>query len=222
MAEFFAKFIYPQSYSWNSLLANAADLNFAKVATLAAWLIFWVAIFLLRKKGEENLRLVEKEELAKEARKTARWIIFGHIFAYSLFWTGAGAIDTAGLETSFYPAAVIIGLLLLIIGLYFAVTGRYYLGGGWGVFNIVSPAVGIIKEGPYRYVRHPIYLGLLVIWLGASLVFFNWAGIFLFFVFLLPLICRRAKTEEIALSEMFPGEYEFYKSSTGLLLPKIL
>lgn len=220
MEEFFVKFVLPQSYSWDSLLVNAADLNFAKYVTLAAWLVFWVSLLFFRRR-DDGFRPVGAGELGKNFRRSAWWIIAGHVFVYSLFWTKIGGINIPGLEVSLYPAAVVVGVVFLVSGLYFAVAGRYYLGSGWAVFSIIPPASGIVKSGPYKYSRHPIYFGFLSMWLGASLIFFNWSGLFLLFAFLLPLIYSRAKEEEAVFLTAFGGEYEDYKNLSGFLFPKL-
>lgn len=79
---------------------------------------------------------------------------------------------------------------------------------------------GIATDGPFRWVRHPITLGIYVFSIGLGLLFFAWLwfGVLLLFLPLWVLDCR---AEERALIARFGGAYEAYRDRTGMLLPRV-
>ena len=77
----------------------------------------------------------------------------------------------------------------------------------------------LITGGPYRWVRHPLYSGALILLFSISLVFEDWiifgyslAGLIAFQLLVIP-------AEEQMLLDAFGEEYECYQSRTGALLP---
>jgi len=90
----------------------------------------------------------------------------------------------------------------------------------------VTPTVAIRREhslvthGPYRWVRHPLYTGASLAFIGLSLLAANW---FIAAVLLLvwPVIAMRTPIEEKRLIERFGDEYRNYMQRTGRYLPKL-
>ena len=78
----------------------------------------------------------------------------------------------------------------------------------------------LVKNGPYGYVRHPIYLFQIVMLVGALLLLPTLFSFILFFVHFLCVIIK-AVDEEAYLLRVHGSEYQAYFSSTGRLLPKI-
>lgn len=77
----------------------------------------------------------------------------------------------------------------------------------------------VVDTGPYQWVRHPAYTGMLVSHLGFVLVFFNIYSVLALTLILLPAIVKRIKVEETALMEL-PG-YANYAESHKRLIPGI-
>ena len=75
----------------------------------------------------------------------------------------------------------------------------------------------LITRGPYQYVRHPMYLGLIMGAMGASLIFRTWAILFAA-IFSLRLVAR-AHREEAMLARQFDAEWEAYATRTPAWLP---
>jgi protein-S-isoprenylcysteine O-methyltransferase Ste14 len=76
----------------------------------------------------------------------------------------------------------------------------------------------IVTDGPYRWVRHPLYVVGTVFWIALSLVLANWA-ILLMSVLIFVLIVRRTRIEEEKLMEAFGERYRVYKTLTGRFIP---
>jgi protein-S-isoprenylcysteine O-methyltransferase Ste14 len=112
-------------------------------------------------------------------------------------------------------ACTLAGLFFGIIGPALSLWGVLSLGKSFGVFVSVRE---MVQRGPYRFVRHPIYLGYVFIWLGLLLVNLSPAFLLLvlghFFLFR-----HRAKLEEQRLGEAIP-DYLAYQKRTGFLFPR--
>lgn len=86
---------------------------------------------------------------------------------------------------------------------------------GAGEVNIKSDHV-LIRTGPYRWIRHPIYTAFLGVFLGSSLVSYRGLGL----VGLAIACCaylRKIRIEERYLQSAFGPEYEAYRRRTGAL-----
>ncbi len=77
----------------------------------------------------------------------------------------------------------------------------------------------LVTNGPYRWVRHPLYSFAFLYFAGLSLLASNW---FLptAFVLLFMVILKRTKIEEDKLTERFGDDYREYMARTGRLFPK--
>lgn len=78
----------------------------------------------------------------------------------------------------------------------------------------------IVTEGPYRWVRHPLYSVGTVFWIALSLVLANWA-ILLMSVLIFVFIVRRTRIEEEKLIEAFGQRYDAYRTTTGRFMPRL-
>jgi protein-S-isoprenylcysteine O-methyltransferase Ste14 len=126
-----------------------------------------------------------------------------------------GAFRDHGLNTD--PGRAGLGLVLLALGLGFAIWARVHIGRNWGTPMTEKEQPELVTSGPYRLVRHPIYSGILVAGVGTA-VALSWlwliavalAGIY--FVY-------SATVEEHYMTEQFPDAYPMYKRSTKMLVP---
>jgi protein-S-isoprenylcysteine O-methyltransferase Ste14 len=78
----------------------------------------------------------------------------------------------------------------------------------------------LIRGGPYRWVRHPIYTGLLLAMLGTGLVRGQVRGV-LGFGFLLAGLWVKMGIEESFMRKTFGVQYEEYSRTTGALIPRL-
>jgi protein-S-isoprenylcysteine O-methyltransferase Ste14 len=84
-------------------------------------------------------------------------------------------------------------------------------------FSLLPQARRLVTDGPYRYVRHPIYLGGLLITLGEVWLRFSPLVVALNVVFVAAQIVR-LRYEEQLLERTFP-EYRKYRARTSALIP---
>ena len=127
------------------------------------------------------------------------------------------------LDQRFLPPTIIaywLGLLMLAVGIAFAVWARLYLGRNWSGTVTVKQNHELIRSGPYRLVRHPIYTGLLLAILGTAVAFGEWRGL-LAFALLTGSLSLKLRIEERFMSESFPKEYARYRAEVPALIPHI-
>jgi protein-S-isoprenylcysteine O-methyltransferase Ste14 len=116
---------------------------------------------------------------------------------------------------------VIAGLLVLILGIAFAIRARVHLGTNWSSRPAIHENHTITRTGPYAIVRHPIYTGILTGMLGTAIA----TGALLAFVSLLVifvLFIIKIRMEEQFLLDEFGEEYERYRSEVKALVPYVL
>jgi len=79
----------------------------------------------------------------------------------------------------------------------------------------------LIETGLYKYIRHPGYLGFLIVFLGISTALSNWLSIVLMMVPVLVGIMNRIRIEETFLIEQMGEKYLTYQKRTKKLIPNI-
>ena len=81
---------------------------------------------------------------------------------------------------------------------------------------------GLVTTGPYRLVRHPIYLGLALLAMGEALAFGSWPALMIVLAGIVPTFAWRARAEEKLLSRTFGGRYAVYRERTKMIIPYLL
>lgn len=132
-----------------------------------------------------------------------------------------GRLGLWQLSIPLIPWLMWMGAALTFAGLLFAIWARLYLGKNWSGMVTVKHDHELIRSGPYRFVRHPIYSGILLalagtivcrrnVWgfLGLAIV---WLGLWL-----------KSRMEERFMIETFGSQYDDYRRTTGGILPRML
>ena len=115
----------------------------------------------------------------------------------------------------------ILGVPLYTFGLGVAILGRVQLGNNWADIEAAQIVhhQSVVATGIYGYVRHPIYIGDLIVLLGLELSLNSWfvlgVGV------LVPYVVWRAVREERMLSEQLPG-YDTYCARTWRFVPFVM
>ena len=113
------------------------------------------------------------------------------------------------------------GAALLAAGLGFSVWARVLLGRNWSGTVTLKQDHELIRGGPYRWVRHPIYTGLLVGFSGTALALGEWRGV-LALVIVFVALWRKLRMEERWLGEVFGPQYARYRDEVRALIPFLL
>jgi protein-S-isoprenylcysteine O-methyltransferase Ste14 len=118
------------------------------------------------------------------------------------------------LEVPFF----VIGAVLTAAGLVFAVWARLHIGRNWSGTVTVKQGHELIRNGPYRFVRHPIYSGLLLAIVGSAIARGEWRGLAAIVVAFVSL-WRKLRLEERWMSEVFGEAYARYRAEVRALIP---
>lgn len=118
------------------------------------------------------------------------------------------------------PVLRAVGVVLFLSGLGLAVWARIYLGRNWGMPMTEKEEPELVTSGPYRFVRHPIYSGLLLAVLGTALA----TNVYWLITLLILGIyfVYSARVEEGLMASNFPEAYPAYRARTKMLIPFLL
>ena len=114
-----------------------------------------------------------------------------------------------------------IGLLLCVTGAFIACWARYKLGKNWSLSIQKKENHELIKNGIYTIVRHPIYTGLLILFIGNTLIVGDYRGILAVIIVFISFWFKLIKEEKL-LTETFGNQYLAYKKRTKALIPFVL
>ena len=159
-----------------------------------------------------NLSAGERED------RSNRWVIY--------------ALGIIGLLSAFVPAytdrkdfLVIdgdavrwLGVALYVVGGAVRIWPVFVLGYRFSGLVAIQPGHTLVTDGIYSVIRHPSYLGLLIVSLGWVLAFRSVVGL-VFVVLTIPPVLARIKSEEHLLHEQFGADYDAYRSRTSRLIP---
>jgi protein-S-isoprenylcysteine O-methyltransferase Ste14 len=95
------------------------------------------------------------------------------------------------------------------------------LGGAFRTTVEVDPGQAVITTGPYRWVRHPSYTGLLLVVAGFGLAAGTWLSLAACLVVPLPAILWRIRVEEDELNRVLGDDYREYAATTARLVPRV-
>ncbi len=176
-----------------------------KIAISVAWIVFWIYWLISA--------TVSKESISGGWRTRLTGVSVIAVFVID------GLIHDRGLAVHSLILAAI-GALLFACGIALAVWARLNLGRNWGMPMTQRAEPELVTSGPYRFVRHPIYSGLLTAMLGTALVT-NLLGLIVVAV-LVGYFYYCGTVEERNLATTFPKAYPEYRSRTKMLIPFLL
>ena len=170
--------------------------------------LYWLATALRTKKtavGERSsLRVVRLSILAfMLVLLLTRWLRIGR-----LAWRFVP--DRAGIAWA--------GVVVTALGVALAIWARWHLGRNWSDKVVLKVDHELIRSGPYAYLRHPIYTGVLVAVAGTALAVGEWHAV-LAFALLFTHYYVKAMREEKILTDKFGEEFIQHKQRTGFFLP---
>jgi protein-S-isoprenylcysteine O-methyltransferase Ste14 len=116
------------------------------------------------------------------------------------------------------PAVYLSGAAIVAAGLAFAIRARHYLGRNWSGVVTVKQDHELVRGGPYRFVRHPIYTGLLAAFTGSAVALDQWRGLLAVAIAWLAL-WRKLRLEERWMIEQFGDTYRRFRDEVPALIP---
>jgi protein-S-isoprenylcysteine O-methyltransferase Ste14 len=115
-----------------------------------------------------------------------------------------------------------LGSLLAVAGAALVLRSRAELGPAWSFVAQADQGTGLVTTGPYRLVRHPIYLGLSLLAMGEALAFGSGPALMIVLSGIAPTFAWRARAEEKLLSRTFGEQYAVYRERTNMIIPYVL
>jgi protein-S-isoprenylcysteine O-methyltransferase Ste14 len=187
---------------------------FLQAAVEACWfafVVFW-AVTALRTK-----RTLQTQSLAP--RLVHSIPVFVGAWLLLRGWADPRPLDDRLLP---HTAAVLAAALAItLLGLALALWARTTLGRNWSGQVTFKQDHELIRHGPYRYVRHPIYSAILTMFLGSAIAIGRLGGLIG-----LPLVVLgvwlKLTQEEALMTAHFPAEYASYRSQVKALVPGLL
>jgi protein-S-isoprenylcysteine O-methyltransferase Ste14 len=113
------------------------------------------------------------------------------------------------------------GLIVMWLGLTIRVWAIAALGRAFRTTVEVDAEQAVVSTGPYRWVRHPSYSGLLLIVTGCGLASGNWLALAVSVVLPLPALLWRIHVEEAELTCVLGDRYRAYQAQTKRLIPGV-
>ncbi len=110
------------------------------------------------------------------------------------------------------------GIVIVFAGMALVAWATIYL--KKAILGEVEPRLDVLlRGGPYRFVRHPVYLGMTIALAGVAVALRSPLGLAGTFVLFLPSEVYRGRQEDKALSARFKSEWTRYASGSGFILP---
>ena len=119
------------------------------------------------------------------------------------------------------PVVRVCGLGIYVLGFFLRFYSIFYLGRFFTTSVTIAADHRVIDSGPYRFIRHPSYTGIFMLYLGICLCIGNWVTTL---IMIAPPFCAflfRMKVEEAALREALGEPYAAYMKRTKRLIPMV-
>jgi protein-S-isoprenylcysteine O-methyltransferase Ste14 len=202
-----------------------SPLPFSELPATIAFVVA-VAVFVVFQVIASGSSLRSKE--TSEVERTDRGSLFvvvitsgvGVALAAVLATKVLGATVATGSETARY-LVFSVGILAILAGSALRQWAVATLGSSFTFDVRVARDQRIISSGPYRWLRHPSYSGLLLALVGLGLALGNWLSIAVLVVLPTAGIVWRISVEEDALRRSLGDEYEDFATSRKRLIPKV-
>jgi protein-S-isoprenylcysteine O-methyltransferase Ste14 len=139
----------------------------------------------------------------------------------AIYLLSAPHVPIAVLNARFVPLAlwpVRLGAALTFAGIAFAIWARVWIAGNWSSDVTLKRDHELIIDGPYAWVRHPIYTGILVALAGTALAVGEWRGV-LAVALAAVSFWRKLTIEEAVMRRQFGEAYARYAARVAALIP---
>lgn len=180
--------------------------------------LLWIAYIVYWQAMAGDVKATRSEEAASSRVSRSLVFLLALVLLLSprlplpfLYWQ----VLPGGMSTFFIGAAI------TTAGLLFSIWARRQLGRNWSRSVTIKQDHELIVTGPYKWVRHPIYTGLLGGFLGSAVAIAEVRGFLAFFVIFVSLWAK-LRTEERFMHHEFGESYDAYKRRVPALVPFVL
>jgi protein-S-isoprenylcysteine O-methyltransferase Ste14 len=191
---------------WEPITADRATV-------IVAWLwnvllIVWLAMLFGRKSTKQS----------ETAWERVQHVVPVLVAFWLLFESSWSVLDLRVVPET--PAVLWVGVLLTALGVGISVWARLSLGANWSGMVTLKKGHELVRKGLYRWIRHPIYTGILLGFVGTALIkghVRSWVGL----AILWTSFYFKARREERFLRQEFGEGFEEHARRTGMFLPKL-
>ena len=180
----------------------------------AVWILWFISEIYLGKKTHV------------ESDKPNKWDKFSIYVVLTTVYVSVGLsvffwLNTIGTIRPYHKIISMMGIFLVFFGLIIRWTAVFTLKKYFTTRVMIQSGHKVIRNGIYRYIRHPSYAGSLFSFLGMGMYFSNWASILVLVVPLFLAFMYRIRVEEKALTEALGNAYTEYSKQTKRFIPYV-
>ena len=195
------------------------NVHISQVFQLPLAIPFWVVFFFAFVRENRVVLGAMRDPNSEQDRGTFRGLMIGSSIALV---AAIAASFAPWLTISNEPAALWLGLLLLLAGAVLRRICFKTLGESFTGTVIVKKEQTIVQHGPYRYVRHPSYTAAFMMFIGVGLALGSWISVAVLFVIHCIVYGRRVSAEEAALLQTLGEPYRLYMLRTKRYIPFVI
>ncbi len=173
------------------------------------WALWWLAMAFMSKSTKRRESTIQRME----------HLVPAFLGFTMIFREGFGGAWLAKPILGVGASGNLVCVVATVLGLLFAVWARLALGSNWSGTVTIKTNHQLIRRGPYRWIRHPIYTGMLGALLATAItqgLLSGAIGVALVFLALY----RKARREESFLSQEFGEGFVEHRAHTGMFLPR--
>lgn len=186
-------------------------------SVLAALLLAEVGVRLYYQRGRREFkRVVAKHELREKISISLVGLGTIPIFLYVL----TSRIDSYRLPLPTWLRWF--GAGLIFAGDLLFIWSHRALGRNWSLFLEIRKGHALVTEGPYRFIRHPMYAAIFLTSIGTSILSANWLVTLAHMLSVISMYLVRVSDEEEMMIEQFGDKYRKYMERTERLIPKLI
>ena len=178
-----------------------------------AWIVF-LAYWLV---SARKLKSVKRREPRAERGVYLAVMVTSYVLMFndplSLGWLGRRFVPVS-------PLVEALGAGIAALGIAFAIWARRHLGENWSATITLKEGHELIRSGPYRHIRHPIYTGMLTGLSGTALALGEYRAL-LSLAIAVSAFYFKARKEERYLVQEFGEGFREHREHTGMFLPRL-
>ena len=176
------------------------------------WLLYWF------------ISAVAVKSTRQRASRAARWsYLVPTLLGIALMGRNHFSGSTEWLATNVVPLGddtSRLAIVLVTLGLGFSIWARWHLGRNWSASVTIKEGHELIRSGPYAWVRHPIYTGMLAAGIGTAIAIGELHA-FLGLALATAGFIRKMQIEEESMREVFGEQYVKYEAEVFALIPYV-
>ncbi len=204
---------------------TAEELLLRRLAVAVSGLVYWGGVLVQARRIRKRIRRSPnlRPRGVMEAVLWSGWFLVILAWIFQPLWVGATVAGPALIlwPGLLHPAGLALGLLLVVLGYIGTLWTYAALGDAWRIGINATERTTLVSHGPFRWVRHPIYVLQIVMLAGVALLLPTWVSLATLVAHGLC-VCLKAREEEKHLTKIHGAAYRDYAAGTGRLFPRLV